>query len=201
MKILGLCGGSGSGKGYVSRIFASYGIPSIDTDEIYRELTSQCSDCLLELSREFGEKIITKDGALDRAAMRALAFSGDNSEYNRKRLNEIAHKHVLASVRERLNLFSSKGVEAVLVDAPLLFESGFDKECDKIICVSAPTDLRVRRIMERDGIAREAALARISAQLSDSDLAARSDFLIRNDGDCDRLYRDIAEILAVISEK
>lgn len=200
MKVIGLCGGSGSGKGYVSSIFASNGVPSIDTDAIYRELTASPGECLSELVAVFGKEIVNADGALDRAAMRALVFSGNRAEQNRKRLNEISHRHVLNEVRRRIAELSKSDVSAVLVDAPLLFESGFDKECDVLICITAPQDLRVERIMARDGITKEAALMRVATQISDEVLTERSDYVIRNFGDEAVLMSDIGCVLNFISD-
>ncbi len=200
MKVIGLSGGSGSGKGYVSMIFGTRGIVSLDTDAIYRELTSAPGECMSELAAEFGEGIVDHSGALNRVVMRELVFSGDRAESNRARLNEISHRHVLSEVRRRISTLRKSGVPAVLVDAPLLFESGFDKECDAVICVTAPTDVRVNRIMSRDGISRESAISRISAQISDEELTARSDYVIKNDGNID-ITPEVYRICDLILEK
>lgn len=201
MKILGLCGGSGSGKGYVASIFLSRSIVSIDTDVIYRELVSGPGACMSELVAAFGEQIATSDGALDRAVMRALVFSGDRAEHNRARLNEISHRHVLKEVRRKILEFEKAGVPAVIVDAPLLFESGFDKECDAVICVVAPLEVRLSRLMKRDGISKEAAISRISSQLSDEELMLRSDFVINNCGDDIALMADIDGVFDFVFSK
>ena len=201
MKVIGLSGGSGSGKGYVAALFESRGAKAIDTDAIYRELTSSPGECMSELIAAFGEKIATSTGALDRTVMRGLVFSSEGADYNRARLNEISHKHVLRKVRSMLVEFRESDVPAVLVDAPLLFESGFHKECDAVICVVAPVDVRINRIMKRDGISKEAAVARISTQLSDEILIARSDYVIDNGGDSATLCSDVDRIYNSILKK
>ena len=201
MKVIGLSGGSGSGKGYVAGLFESRGARTIDTDAVYRELTSSHGECMDELIAEFGKEISDSNGALERAVMRKLVFSGEKAEYNRARLNQISHRHVLRKVRSLILELQASDVPVVLVDAPLLFESGFDKECDAVICVTAPVDVRISRIMERDGISKEAALARISTQLSDEILADRSDYVIDNSGDNATLSSDVDRIYNSILKK
>ncbi len=193
MKVYGLCGGSGSGKGTVAKLFSEYSILSIDTDSVYHALVSESSPCLTELSVEFGPQIIGCDGALDRKKLAELVFSDAGGERH-KRLNEITHKHVLERVRELLGEMSKSGAPAVLIDAPMLYESGFDRECDGVICVVADKDLRAERIVARDGITHKQALQRISSQLPDEYLAEHSDFKIVNNGTISELRILVARI-------
>ena len=194
MKVIGLCGGSGSGKGTVASLLSELGIPTIDTDLVYRELTSTPSECLSELRDEFGAEIVGSDGALDRVYLRAIVFEGDGAEEKRRRLNEITHFHILAETRRRLARFAESGVLAATVDAPLLYESGFDRECDAVIAVLAERDARIRRVTERDGIAPEAAARRIDTQISDDELAERADFTIVNDGSLVSLRKQVIAV-------
>ena len=194
MKVIGLCGGSGSGKGTVGRMLFELGIPTIDTDSVYRELTSKPSECLRALSLEFGDRIISPDGGLDRKALRDLVFYGESSEARLKKLNEISHAYILCETRRWISVFEKDGYGAVTVDAPLLFESGFDRECDAIIAVLADTEVRVDRIMKRDGIDREAAGRRISTQIPDEELRRRADFIIVNSGNTDTLLKNVSEV-------
>ena len=200
MKIIGLCGGSGSGKGTVCAEFARLGIPSVDTDAVYHELTSRESECLSELVSAFGDKIITKSHTLDRKALADVVFGASSSDEKRALLNKISHKHILKRTGEILDSYRSDGVRGAIVDAPLLFESGFDKECDVTVAVLADRDLRVRRIMRRDGISEERAIARISSQLSDEELSFRCDFVIVNNGEEDSLSQKVAELAEKIFE-
>ena len=193
MKTIGLCGGSGSGKGAVGKLFEMHGIPVIDTDAVYHEITSGLSECLSELVSFFGESIIDDKGALDRGALGKIVFSQD-AEQKLAELNRITHKHILSNVRLKLSDIKASGIEYAVVDAPLLFESGFNKECDVIVAVIADKNLRIERVMARDGISRDAAVRRISSQLSDEFLIENSDFVIYNSASLSELAEKI-EIL------
>lgn len=180
LKIIGLSGGSGTGKGYVGKMFSEHGITVIDTDAVYRNLVSSGSECLSELALAFGKEIISPDGSLNRPLLAKLAFS---SPERHKLLNTITHSHVLRAVREIIKKLEEDGAQAVIVDAPMLFESGFDKECDFIIGMVAPDAVRISRIMERDGISKERAEERIRVQLTSNEIEKRCDAVIYNDKD------------------
>lgn len=197
--LVGLCGRSGSGKGYVAERFAALGIPSIDTDAVYRSLTSASatlSPCMKELVDRFGESVAAEDNSLDRTVMRSLVFGGDRNAL--ADLNRITHKHILARVEAMASEMHGDGHDIVLIDAPLLYESGFDKECARVVVVTAPEETVVRRIMRRDGIDADAARARLKTQIPADDLAARADFVIENAGDdcaMDKQIRACADAL------
>lgn len=180
MKIIGLCGSSGSGKGYVSMLFEKHKIPAIDTDRVYRETTTKKgSDCLFELTEEFGTSILTESGELYRPALAKIVFS-DREKL--KKLNEITHKHIKIDTVRLLEKYRKEGAPAVIIDAPVLFESNFDKMCDFTVCVTAPTEKKIERILTRDQITREGAIARLSSQKSDSELVLLSTYQIDNSG-------------------
>ena len=192
MKIIGLAGGSGSGKTTVCKLFSGLGFAYINTDEVYHKLISAPSLCLDELVLEFGEGILNPDKTLDRKKLSAIVFA-ENAHVKRKRLNEITHFHILSETEGIIASLSDEYF-GVLVDAPLLFESGFDKKCDFIISLVSDKAMRIKRITERDGITSEDAAARINSQLSDEFLKENSDFLIVNDGDLDALRKSVYEI-------
>jgi len=193
--VIGLTGGTGSGKGCVGRIFSSYGIDAIDTDDVSRNVCRKGSRCLAELSEYFGSIILNSDGTLNRKLLASIAFS-DKEKHSM--LNMITHKYILGEVREWLSIQKAAGKAAAIVDAPLLFESGFDKECDIIISVTAPAEIRIERIMNRDGIDIEAAKLRLSKQGNDTFYTSRSDYVIINAGDLDQLRSRTEEIVKVL---
>ncbi len=182
MTIIGLCGGSGSGKTTAAAVMSSEGAAVIDTDRVYRELCVSGSPCLRELEHEFGQGIIAPDGALDRASLAKLVF--DDAKL-RLRLNGITYKYIRAETERLISLYADRGAAAVVVDAPLLFESGFDALCNITVGVTAKKELRIKRIVARDGISAAAAEKRIASQCSDDELRSRCDTIIENDGDAD----------------
>ncbi len=191
LKVIGLCGGSGVGKGHVSKMFSELGISAIDTDAVYHELTSHSSACLDEIRLAFGNCVINEHGALDRAALSKIVFS--NKEKH-KLLGDITYRHILARVRQTINDLAGKGARCVIVDAPMLFESGFDKECDITLGVVADDSIRIKRITERDGITLERAKSRIANQLSCDTIREKCDFIIDNNGDNISLKKQVREL-------
>ncbi|MBQ7333672.1 MAG: dephospho-CoA kinase [Clostridia bacterium] len=193
MKIIGLAGGSGSGKSTVCKLFLKNGFTYINTDEVYHRLTSKPSPCLEALTKEFGKEILNSDFSLNREKLASIVFSNDAAE-KRKKLNQISHYYVLAETEKIIDSLSQDGFFGVLVDAPLLFESGFDKKCDIIISVIADEKTRISRIVKRDGISQLSAKSRIRAQISDEFLKENSHFIIVNDGDAQDLEARVQEI-------
>ena len=196
MLTIGLTGPSGAGKGVVSSLFARYGIPSIDTDAVYHRLLVPPSACLNELTARFGSDILTSDGALDRKVLAAMVFAAGH-ETELTDLNRITHRHVLNEVRRLLAAYEADGVTAVLVDAPQLFESGFDTECHAIVAVLASRQIRMSRIMARDGLDEARASARLDAQKPDSFFLERADTVIRNDGDPEAMDAEVRRLLTL----
>ena len=197
MIIVGLCGGSGSGKGAVCSVFESLGYPAIDTDELYHGLTSSDSECLRELVSRFGERII-KNGALDRRALADIVFSEDKTGESLRDLNRIAHKHVLDETRRIILDYSNGGRKMVVVDAPVLFESGFDRECDLTLAVLAERDIRIKRVMSRDNITYREAERRIDAQHTDAWLRENATKVVENNSDTKALRLAVTDLITDI---
>ena len=178
---IGLCGSSGSGKGYVCKKFKAYGVEYIDTDKVYRDIAVGGSECVNELCAFFGDEIVSPDGSLDRRELSKRVFEGEGSKERLKVLNEITHKYIKKETERILWENEEKGVIATIIDAPVLFESGFDDMCDVTVCVTAPTELKIKRILKRDNIPLEKAKARLQSQLPDSILREKCDYEIVND--------------------
>ena len=198
MIVIGLTGGSGSGKSTVAQIFKSHNIFCINADEIYHDLTARRSRCLCELADEFGEGIISVNGALNREALREIVFS--NAE-KLQRLTTIAHYHVLNEIRNILLTAEKDGYSVAVVDAPQLFESGFNNECDIVVAVTTDVDVRLSRIMQRDALTRDEALRRIKNQFSDEFFRSHADYLIVNNGSYSSLLETVSKIISDIKKK
>ena len=175
-------GPGGAGKSTVAELLIRWGIPSLDTDAIYHELLLPPSSCLDELVTAFGTGILTSDGHLNRPALASLVFDPRHAE-RLDTLNRITHYYILEQVRIRCDAYEAQNVPAVLIDAPVLFESGFDKECDRTLAVLAAPSVRLSRIMERDGLSHEASVTRMKAQPSDDFYIQRADTVVYNNGD------------------
>ena len=192
MLVIGLTGPSGAGKGEVGRIFSAYGIPVIDADNVYHRLLLPPSSCLKELTEEFGGEILTPTGELDRKKLSAIVFA---SPAALQTLNHIAHRYVMEEIRRQLKNLRQKETAAAVLDAPLLFEAGADRDCTTIVSVLAKKELRLERIMVRDGISLQKAMQRINAQKNDDYFRTHSDYVIENNASVDHLRPDVEKIL------
>jgi len=191
---IGICGSSGSGKGYVCKLFSTYGFKWIDTDRVYRDLATPKSACVKELKECFGEDVLNSDGSLNRKSLSKIVFEGEGSQQRLDKLNKITHRHIKRETEQMISECEENGYRGALIDAPVLFESGFDKMCDITICVTAPRELKLKRIVNRDNITLEKAEARINSQLSDEELRKKCTYEIDNSEGAD-IEKQILEIL------
>lgn len=174
---LGLTGPTGAGKTTVAHLLEQNGIPLVDADAIARTVTEKGSPVLSALADTFGKDILFPDGSLDRRALAAVAFS---SKENTEKLNAVTHPAILARIRRAL---ADATGDAVVLDAPLLFETGLDALCDHTAAIVADEAVRLARITARDGISEEAAKKRMAVQPDTAFYAARADILLYNNGD------------------
>ena len=171
--IIGITGGTGAGKSVVSAYLKKRGAAIIDADALSREITKEGGIALPEIDKAFPGVI--KDGVLDRKALGRIVFS-DSGKLSV--LNEITHKYIKKLTEERIE--NADGI--IILDAPLLFEAGEDKLCDKVIFVTADEDVRIKRIMARDNLSFEDAKQRIDAR-NLAPIMEKCDLLIKNNGD------------------
>ncbi len=175
--IIGITGQSGAGKSYFSDILRRRGIPCIDADGVYHTLLTPDGDCTKALREVFGEGVVAPDGSLDRKALGAIVFSDPDKL---TLLNQTVLPIVLCHIRTMIQKEEAKGTRTIAVDAPTLIESGFDRECDLVVSVTASRKKRIERIMRRDGISSEAAAARVDAQPSEDFYAEHSHYVLDN---------------------
>lgn len=190
-KFIGLTGQTGAGKSTVSEFAEKTGCKIINADKIAREVMGKNSECLKRLAEVFGSDIINSDGSLERKLLAQRAFS---SRENTNILNSITHPAIISKVREYIDIYS-KDSDVIIFDAPQLFESGGDKMCDKIIAVVAPVEVRLRRILSRDGISEKDALMRINAQLDENFFRANADYIIDGSKSLEDVERQFMEIM------
>lgn len=175
---LGITGGIGSGKSYISQLLIEYGVPVFDTDSRAKELTVQHPDIRQELIALLGKEIYIGE-CLNKRMLADYLFA--NNE-NAKRINQIIHPRVKTAFQKWIAEKASEGVEVVGMESAILFESGFDSCVDGVLSVVAPLEVRITRVMKRDGVLRSEVERRISAQISDKQRSEKSDFILDNDG-------------------
>ena len=180
MKIIGVTGPSGAGKGAVSEyMMTAHGFKIIDADKVYHDIISAPSDCVRELADNFGKEIINENGGIDRKTLSKMVFGEENKD-KLLLLNKITHKYVVSEINGLIDKYSKEGANVCVIDAPLLIEAGVDEMCDYVIAVVAPKELRAKRIAARDGIDEESAMLRINSQKPYSFYEEKCDFILQN---------------------
>ncbi|MGO5094663.1 dephospho-CoA kinase [Agathobaculum sp. LCP25S3_E8] len=183
MRIIGLTGGSGTGKGTFAALLRDKGAGWVDADAVYRALCAENRDMLHQLDTTF-DGVLDETGALNRPKLARIVFA-DPAKL--QKLNEITLPYIRAA---SLDAMRAQGdCPFVLYDAPTLFEAGVDDLCECIIGVLADTEVRVQRIMARDGLDEQAARARIGAQPDADFYRARCNYIVENNGDLADLQR------------
>lgn len=195
--VVGITGPSGSGKSTAAGFFKEHGFEVIDADKVARRVIDSDKHCLNELAKTFGQDIINADGTLNRALLAERAFKNPQSN---KKLNDITHPIIIDEVKTIINSLAAKGVRGVVLDAALLFESGADAMCDYVVTVIASESIRLKRIMERDGISEKAAKMRIRAQSGQGSYINKANYAIINDEDTERLKKRVAIVTQMILE-
>lgn len=183
MRIIGLTGGSGTGKGTFAALLRDQGAGWVDADAVYRTLCAENREMLAALDAAFGG-VLDQNGALDRPKLARIVFA-DPAKL--RQLNEITLPYIRAASMDEMR--AQGDCPFVLYDAPTLFEAGADDLCERIIGVLADTEVRVQRIMARDGLDEAAARARIGAQPDADFYRARCDYIVENNGDLADLQR------------
>ena len=175
MRIIGITGPTGAGKTTALHALADLGAAVIDCDGVYHDLTENSAPMLDELRRRFGDGIFDSDGALQRKVLGTIVFGDEGSLAD---LNAITHRYVNDEVDRRLDQARGEGRPAAAVDAIALLDSDLRDKCHCTVAVTAPDEVRVRRIMARDGIGEEYARLRPVEYFEHN-----SDYTLRNDGE------------------
>ncbi|HJD11636.1 MAG TPA: dephospho-CoA kinase [Candidatus Phocaeicola caecigallinarum] len=175
---IGITGGIGSGKSYVSRLLTEhYGIPVYNTDSEAKRLMLSDEGIRRRLTALLGKEVYKSDGTLNKPLLANYLFA---DSCHAGQINAIVHPQVKADFLKWADL--QTGCEIVALESAILFESGFDNIVDKVVMVYAPVELRIRRVMLRDSTTEEKIRQRIVAQMDDKAKQDRSDFIIFNDG-------------------
>jgi len=195
IKIVGLTGQTGAGKSSVSKIIRSQGVEVIDCDLISREVVAKEKRCVADLALEFSISILNIDGTLNRKKLGSIVFS---DKQKLQKLNEIIFPYIKEYVLKRVDELEKAGVKLVVLDAPTLFESGLDADCDSVVSVIAPVVQRQNRIVIRDHLSDEEARNRIDSQHNDEYYTSRSQLVIVNDSDTHELHIKALELVSAL---
>jgi len=173
---IGLTGGIGSGKSIISTLFRILGIAVFEADQWAKQIISEDVRVKEELVRLFGEAICLPDGGLNRKHLASVIF---RDPLALQQVNGIVHPMVKAAFD---NWYIRCKGPYVLMEAAILFESGFNRFMNATILVTAPEELRVARVLKRDGISEEDVRIRMKNQFREEESAGIADYIIRNDG-------------------
>lgn len=190
MRIIGLTGGIGGGKSTVSAMLRDLGATIVDADEAAHAVEEPGQPALEEIRRDFGDEVIGPGGRLDRQALAQRVFS---DEAARQRLNAITHPLVGLWMGARIAEAAERGDQILVLDAPLLFETGLDGATEATVVVWAPEEVQVQRAVSR-GMEEADVRARIGAQMPLDDKRRRATHVIDNSGDIEATRAQVEDL-------
>lgn len=192
MLIVGLTGGVASGKTTVARMFEKEGAHIIDADQLARDLVQPHRPAWKEIIRAFGKEVLGKEGAVDRKRLADIAFS---DPAQRGTLNGILHPRIKKEVGRRARQIEREDPHAIVIfDAPLLVETGFHREVDRVVVVTSKETQQIERLKKRAGVSEEQTRRIISSQMALGKKMEVADFVIRNEGSLETTRRRVREI-------
>lgn len=197
-KVIGLTGGIASGKSTISNIFKEVGWPVIDADQTARQVVMPGSLGLAQIVSRFGSQVLQPDSTLDRAALGSMVF---DDPQNLSDLDQIEHPLIMAAIDKQLAGFKKQGLPVVVLDVPLLFETGMDQECDLTVLAVVDRKTQLERLMKRDHCSKAAALKRINAQMPLEEKMRRADVTIDNNGSLAQTRLQVAKLVKRVSQQ
>jgi len=191
MKVIGLTGGIGSGKSTVSQFLAELGAVIIDADRVGHEAFKLDTKLWREVVAAFGTEILTSSGDIDRKKLGEIVFG--NAELL-SQLNQIMHPRMYVLVKAQLEEYRRRGVEVVVLEAPLLIEAGWASLVDEVWVTVATESTVLRRLQEKVGLSEQEALARIRSQLSSEERVKQASVVINTDCNLDELKAKLRQL-------
>ena len=190
MHVIGLTGGIASGKSTVTGFFRDREVPVIDADILGHRTYDPGTETFEAVVRAFGPELVAADGSIDRKVLGGKVF-GKPDEL--KRLTDIVWPGIRKLASEQLAEFETAGNSIVVLEAPLLFEAGWEDLADEVWVVVVEPEQAIQRLAARNGLDEAAARARIDSQLSNAERTARADVVIENNGTLDELQARIQD--------
>ena len=188
MKVIGLTGGIGSGKSTVTQFLAELGAVVIDADRVGHGAFKPNTEIWHELVTTFGRQIVTRNGDIDRGKLGKIVFGNPDSLLQ---LNKIMHPRMYDMVKDQLEEYRRRGVEVVVLEAPLLIEAGWTSLVDDLWVVVASEATVLKRLQEKVGLSQQQSLARIRSQLPSEERTKRAGAVINTDCNLDELRRKV----------
>jgi len=196
--VLGLTGSIGMGKSTAARNFSSMGVPVHGADEAVHALMDVGGAATAAIESAFPG--VTRDGRVDRQALAARVFDDGNVDEKLDRLEDILHPLVRQKQEAFLNEARARGEEMVVLEVPLLLETGGDKICDGVVVVSAPAEVQEKRVLKRPGQTRSRLDRILARQMPDEEKRRRADFIIETDVDLAESLRAVENIVKAIRD-
>lgn len=196
MIVIGLTGSIGMGKSTVARMFAEEGAPAFDSDAAVHELYAPGGAAVAQVEAAF-PGVLTADGGIDRVALSARVVGNEAAI---RQLEAIVHPLVRQAQAEFLRTNTYAGTAAVVLDIPLLFESGGVGLVDKVVVVSAPADVQRARVLARPGMSMEKFEAILARQVPDAEKRARADYVIDTGGTLEATRARVRAVLDHLRE-
>ena len=190
---IAITGGAGTGKSTVARMFKDLGAEVLDADQAARDAVAVGTPAWEELRRLYGAEFFHADGALNRSRLAQLVFADPEA---RRRLDGLIHPRVEAALKDRVAELEGRGAKLVLVEVPLLFETGREAAFDRVIVVAAPEALQIRRLRGRDRRGEAEIRGILAAQWPLADKVARADYVVDNGGSRRHTQRQVKNIWA-----
>ena len=189
--VVGITGGIGCGKSMAAAYLAELGAIHIDADGISRALTARDGAALEQIRRIFGDSVFSEDGSLNRRALGDLVFSDPAAK---RALEGVIHPLVQRIAMDKIEESGKNGARVAVLNVPLLFETGMDVLCDETWTLTAPADVQLARVMERDGLTREQAISRIESQMAMEDRNARATRVINSDRPIEKTRAELNQL-------
>lgn len=179
MKRIGITGPTGAGKTTALNVLTELGAHIIDADQVYHDLLAHSTPMGDALTARFGSAILDETGQVDRKALGSVVFADPTALAD---LNAITHRFIIEEIDRQAAQAQAEGRPAVAIDAISLIESGVGETCDAVVGVLAPKEMRVRRIMAREGIPEDYACKRVDAQQGDDFFRTHCTYILENQG-------------------
>jgi len=190
--IIGLTGSIASGKSTVAKMMTALGLPIVDADIVARDVVEPGTETLALIAKNFGNDILLEDGTLNRSKLGDIIF---HEPAKRKILNDIMHPAIRQEMLRQRDAYLEAGQKHVVMDIPLLFESKLQHFVERILVVSVSEEVQLRRLMERNQLSKEDALARMHSQLPMSVKEKSAHAVIYNNENLQQTEEQLLKIL------